>query len=344
MPAGGAADAVRLGVSAGPGGVTAGLAVPARRSGAGRATGHAILARAAVDARCCGRREYCPLLHGAHDVAPVSVREFVTDPSPQLPHGVVEFLENSPAGHTRHNDWPSAGTVPGRHVLQRGAADWLYLPASQAAHSVVALGEYWPLLQPLHSTPPPPPPPAASATPPFASLTTDPALQSVHMLALGPLYWPAPQLPHAVLVTLCLPAGHDLQNAWLVASWYFPLGQAVHDAADEATLASKAPLSHAMHDGWPCAGWCLPAAQPMQSPAATDPAVVTYRPLGHCLQSDASTCPLASRYSPGLHAMHASVAAVEYLPASHSVQLLPPTFATVSVIEPGLQALHVWVG
>jgi hypothetical protein len=153
-----------------------------------------------------------------------------------------------------------------------------------------------------------------------------------------------PQLLHAALLVLCLPAGQDLQNAWLVASWNLPAGQATHDAASEATRASKVPVSHAMHDDWPGSGWCWPAAQPTQSPTAVEPFVDTYLPLGQSEQSFELDLPVALRYWPASQGMHACFASGEYLPLSHSVQLLPPAFDSVSVIEPGLQALHSWVG
>ena len=66
----------------------------------------------------------------------------------------------------------------------------------------------------------------------------------------APLYRPTPQFAHAVLLVLYLPTGYDFQNALLVSSWYFPLGQSVHDADDAATLASTVPLALACDARW----------------------------------------------------------------------------------------------
>jgi hypothetical protein len=111
--------------------------------------------------------------------------------------------------------------------------------------------------------------------------------QSVQASDSAPLYWPAPQLPHAVLVALCLPAGHDLQKPCPTESWNFPPGHSAHAGPTAPMPLSYLPAAQSVQEAWPVPGWCRPAAQPTHAVAPTDPAVGTYLPPGHALQSDA---------------------------------------------------------
>jgi hypothetical protein len=143
----------------------------------------------------------------------------VTEPALQLVHAIfVASGEYKPAVQPWHLVLPTVGTLPASHTSHLLAWLPLTVPVAHGLHSVVELGEYCPLVQPLHSMP------AVFATPPLVSLATEPALQFAHATEFGPLYLPASQLSHDVMLLRrwYKPASQILQKALAVPSWKYP--------------------------------------------------------------------------------------------------------------------------
>ena len=195
---------------------------------------------------CFASGEYLPTSHSVQLLPPAFTSVSVTDPALHSKHTIVGSLEYLPAAQPLHLDRScSFGTVPFAHRSHVAAWSALMWPALHFTQSVVALGEYWPLLQATQAMPP------TLATLPLASRTTEPALHCLHVMELGPLNWPASQLSHDVMLSrpwYC-PASQILQNACVWASWYLPAGHSMQ-LPGALALGWNMPIAHGWQS-WP---------------------------------------------------------------------------------------------